>query len=488
MRSGHQHLESIFLVLACASLAAGQSAGTFTATGSMITPRFGHMSILLPDGKVLIAGGQTTCFVGPPVPCATASSAELYDPAAGTFSAAGLMTTTPVLGAVLPDGRVLFAGNNLTHTQVMVEIYDPAAGTFTVTGVSQTLIGIYSAALLRDGRALLNGWTSSGSGAEFYDPVTATFAPAVINWPPGMGGIGYPLAVLVDGRVLFDTPGLYDPAAGTFNLVSGLPYLNDDPASTVLINGQVLLTGGNADFGNVNQAWLFDPAAATFSATGNMTMPRDGHTSTLLSDGTVLIAGSLTVTTPATIHVWTGTTSTEIYDPAAASFSYAAPMLTPRFSHSAVLLNSGQVLITGGGGNTEGGPTITLQGIGNAEIYTPAEPSPAPALFSLSGDGQGQAAIWHATTGTLASANNPAVAGEVLSMYTTSLVENGVVPPKVSVGGMLAETLYFGDAPGYPGYNQVNFRVPSGVSLGPAVAVWLSYLGRYSNTVTIGVQ
>ena len=44
-------------------------------------------------------------------------------------------------------------------------------------------------------------------------------------------------------------------------------------------------------------------------------------------------------------------------------------------------------------------------------------------------------------------------------MYTTSLVEKGVVPPKVSVGGVLAETLYFGDAPGYPGYNQVNFRV-----------------------------
>lgn len=304
------------------------------------------------------------------------------------------MTTAHLaLGVVLPDGRVLFAGSsNLTPTQVMVEIYDPAAGTFTVTCVSQTLIDIYSAALLRDGRVLLNGATSSGFAAEFYDPVTATFAPAVINWPPGMGGIWSPLAVLVDGRVLFDTPGLYDPAAGTFNLVSGGPFqhLNDDPASTVLTNGQVLLTGGSTDFGNVNWAWWFDPAAATFSATGNMTMPRDGHTSTLLSDGTVLIAGSLTVAGNPPNNVWTGTTSTEIYDPAAARFSYAAPMLTPRSYQSAVLLNSGQVLITGGlSGYTGGGPT-PLQGIGNAEIYTPAEPSPSPALFSLSGDGQGK--------------------------------------------------------------------------------------------------
>ena len=77
MHRRHQHLQSILLGLACGSIAAGQSAGTFTATGSMITPRLGHMSILLPDGKVLIAGGQTTCIAGPPVPCATPSSAEL---------------------------------------------------------------------------------------------------------------------------------------------------------------------------------------------------------------------------------------------------------------------------------------------------------------------------------------------------------------------------------------------------------------------------
>lgn len=68
MHKRYPHLRIIFWVLAWASSAAGQSAGTFTATGSMITPRFGHMSILLPDGKVLIAGGQTASFMGPPPP------------------------------------------------------------------------------------------------------------------------------------------------------------------------------------------------------------------------------------------------------------------------------------------------------------------------------------------------------------------------------------------------------------------------------------
>ena len=73
-------------------------------------------------------------------------------------------------------------------------------------------------------------------------------------------------------------------------------------------------------------------------------------------------------------------------------------------------------------------------------------------------------------------------------MYTTSLIEGGVVPPYVSLGGLLAKVLFFGDAPGYPGYFQVNFQVPSGVAAGDSVPVRLIYFGRSSNAVTIGVD
>jgi uncharacterized protein (TIGR03437 family) len=114
--------------------------------------------------------------------------------------------------------------------------------------------------------------------------------------------------------------------------------------------------------------------------------------------------------------------------------------------------------------------------------------TPAPVLFSLFGDSRGQGAIWHSTTGEIASASNPAVAGEALSMYTNNLMDGAVIPPQVIVGGRLAEILYFGPAPGYPRYNQVNFRVPSGVASAIAVSVRLTYLGRTSNELTIGVQ
>jgi uncharacterized protein (TIGR03437 family) len=152
-------------------------------------------------------------------------------------------------------------------------------------------------------------------------------------------------------------------------------------------------------------------------------------------------------------------------------------MAVDRGGHTATLLNSGEVLIAGG-----------VVGMATAELYHPAPSIPVPALFSISGDGQGPGAIWHATTGAIASAANPAVAGEILSMYTSNLIDGGVIPPRVAVGGRLAEVLYFGAAPGYPGYYQVNFRVPSDIAPGSTVQVRLTYLGRTSNAVMIAVQ
>src|ERR1700683_3382482 len=113
-------LQVLFFAAGAAALA--QSTGTFAPTGSMTIARSGHTATLLPNGKVLIAGGYTGSV--------QLASAELYDP--GTFAPTGDMTT-PRAGntaVLLPNGKVLIAGG------LSAELYDPSTGTFTATGDS----------------------------------------------------------------------------------------------------------------------------------------------------------------------------------------------------------------------------------------------------------------------------------------------------------------------------------------------------------------
>ena len=183
---------SILLALLGASSYA--QTGTFTAAGNMTAPRFGHTATLLPDGKVLIAGGFTACVIGSF--CLRPDHDELYDPATGTFTPTGSTTAAYAAGALLlPDGKVLIAGSDGTSS---LELYDPSTGEFHTAGKPATLTGVYSTTLLNDGRVLL-----IGDGAELYDPVSGTFSP-VANWPYPFDSsywFWYPV-LLADGKVL----------------------------------------------------------------------------------------------------------------------------------------------------------------------------------------------------------------------------------------------------------------------------------------------
>jgi PKD repeat protein len=153
--------------------------GTFSSAGDWNTPRQHHTAVLLRDGNVLIVGGFQMNAQGN---TQELRSAELYVPASGTFHELGNMMITGHMGMnwdgiLLKDGRVLIAGGNTSSA----EIFDPATLTFSATGNMVSVRYLTTATLLLDGRVLFVGGTvfgdsASTNSAEVYDPATGTFS------------------------------------------------------------------------------------------------------------------------------------------------------------------------------------------------------------------------------------------------------------------------------------------------------------------------
>jgi hypothetical protein len=268
----------------------------FTATGSMIKARIGHTATLLnvsaaPSfGKVLIVGTGD-------------SSAELYDPAAGTFNATGAMTQprTSLTATLLEAGSaklgsVLIVGGN-TDGDLTAELYNPATGTFSPTGPTSILRSGHTATQLLDGRVLIAG--GGTDTAELYDPTSGTFTATGSMTHARTGAVA---TRLKDGSVLiFAADGSsdrYDAAAGTFAPVQANPLASDGQTATLRPDGGVLTAGGYSTHRfhtSVSSAAFFGPESDGYTMAGALNTGRGSHTATVLADGTVLIVGGTQV-------------------------------------------------------------------------------------------------------------------------------------------------------------------------------------------------
>lgn len=153
--------------------------GTWAATGSMTVARRGHTATLLPNGQVLVAGGYS-CSNG----CTYLSSAELYDPSTGTFRPTSSMTAARAehTATLLPNGEVLVAGGQGNGScppcnyLASAEVYNPSTGTWTATGSMTTSRSGFTATLLHNGLILVTGGDQVGkTSAELFDPHTGTW-------------------------------------------------------------------------------------------------------------------------------------------------------------------------------------------------------------------------------------------------------------------------------------------------------------------------
>jgi hypothetical protein len=274
----------------------------------MLAPRSGHTATLLPDGKVLIAGGmrRNQDFY---------KSAELYDPANGKFQPTGEMSVGRVghIAVPLSSGKVLIAGGWIGQGGTdSAELYDPSTGKFTVIARLTARRGRPGATLLADGDVLIAGGeerdNESLASAEIFHVKTLSFQP-----------------------------------------VGSMHHARVSHTATLLGDGRVLIAGGYA--GSVTaSAELYDPNRGTFSETGGLSTARCKHTAGLLPDGRVLIAGG------SDSRGWNGNlSSAEIYDPQTGKFTPIAEMNESRFKlpDEAVQLASGKLLVAGGSKKVE---------------------------------------------------------------------------------------------------------------------------------------
>jgi Ca2+-binding RTX toxin-like protein len=222
--------------------------------GPMSVPRAGAVAAPLPDGRVLVAGGSAADFV-------THLSAEVFNAATGTFSSAGIGSMAfPRVGAAaapLADGRVLVAGGGYHEESSLypcdlssAEVFNPATGSFSSAGSMTHPRSGAAAAPLPDGVLVAGGsfepqrrgCTLGGNSPPAGSPTTP--------WDPG------------------SSAEVFDPATNSFSSagIGSMSVPRIGPAAAPLPGGRVLVAGGYSSPGDLSSAEIFAAGSAPPSA------------------------------------------------------------------------------------------------------------------------------------------------------------------------------------------------------------------------------
>lgn len=341
------------------------SISQLSSTSATTPQRSGHTATLLPNGKVLLAGGTLGGL-------ATRTSV-IFDPTAvsPTFTTIGddaaansanlTCKRTGHAAVLLPNGKVLVAGgcNDTAANSISSDIFDPTAGTYTAgptlldpssqvtpLGRKQFTLVVATSATNQTLVVMAAGRQIGGPGPSVNDTFTTsgTFAA---TWD--MSGAAFTSLTIGTGTI----------RARAMH------------TSTVLSNGKILLAGGESESGAtqtvLNTSDVLDPFAGTIASGGNMTAARELHAAVKLSSGSVIVFGGSGDQSSLT---QSGLNSVDFFDATSGQFDSTAAstrggFAIGRFNLTGTLLISGEILLAGGQATTAGLRSTAV------EVYNP---------------------------------------------------------------------------------------------------------------------
>jgi Concanavalin A-like lectin/glucanases superfamily/Domain of unknown function (DUF1929)/Bacterial Ig domain/Glyoxal oxidase N-terminus/Fibronectin type III domain len=285
------------------------STGNFTSEAN-IPNIFCSGHVLLPDGRLLVAGGHVAVDVG-------IRDATIFDAVAGSWTSGAQMAFArwyPTVTA-LPDGRALVMSGNQncsTCNADTPEVYDPTAGTWTRLNSARRTIPLYPFNfILPDGRLLVGGSYHSSMATPVLDVTAQSWTTMDATVLDAGSAVMYAPGRIMKSGSSWELEGTSTPAAATtyvldttqpsprWRQTAPMAFPRIWHNSTVLPDGNVLVTGGGqtADEYNVSAASLaaemWSPVTEQWTTMATSQVPRFYHsTALLLPDGRVVVAGS----------------------------------------------------------------------------------------------------------------------------------------------------------------------------------------------------
>jgi hypothetical protein len=263
------------------------SSNKFRPAGAMVVPRCGPTATLLPDGSVLIAGGATCSEEPAPI-----RTLEIFDPSGNSFhSAADLnFPRFDLKTLLLNNGKVLIAqGYSQTHELIApAEIFDPKDAIVQPAGSMAVPRCFGSETQLPGGQVLIAGGVRCDepereaiNAAEIFD-LSGQFARVGTM---SVARVCHSATVMKNGKVLIaggasalsngvalDSAEIYDPSKSSFSRTGSMTRARACPTATLRNDGTVLIKGGQSENGlaappvDLTDSEIYDPTTGKFTA------------------------------------------------------------------------------------------------------------------------------------------------------------------------------------------------------------------------------